>query len=596
MWLAAALCLALNAPVWLNALLVLPALLWAPGWGWARWLAARKQRPVGLQATIDATWISFLVAVISVSLVRELGLPPWTLLPLAALLGLPGLWLAHRRPAPGWQLPAKAGVGLLATLLAVMALGAFKAQDLLRPLDASWWDARADEQGLDPLPLEAAGFEPVGWPEAGAAKAALGTGSTAIRALGEGRLLAVARGPARLELSLEQDGGLLDRGVVQLDPVEVPEEGPVPRYLSHGAVAVAAHVRAGALQLNLSQDALVYLLPGSEAVWSLHHAKELRFVHYYQLLNMVENQRWAAGMLRDQRATLNQPPLWAYVLALPTALVDPDMAGAGALFLWVLLLTGASGVRLLQVMAPQARWPAWFLPALATVVHGRLMADPGSFNFPDSLYAAAVVGGMAALLAGGGLRHGAMAVAASLLRYPGAVLLLGAALLQRLLEAGPRRFAGSLWRPLGLAAALAAAVALAATVIAAATGALGQWMEILWFETFPEHWHGEYSPALLLPRAPRFYATWLSYAGLTPLLAVVVARGRPLLVLLTAFCYSLLLCTIDHHPTHYFLPLVHLAAIALAAGAGNLKSDWGGRILLGLGLVGLAWSAFLGGT
>ncbi len=64
--------------------------------------------------------------------------------------------------------------------------------------------------------------------------------------------------------------------------------------------------------------------------------------------------------------------------------------------------------------------------------------------------------------------------------------------------------------------------------------------------------------------------------------------------LLTALSYSLLLCTIDHFPSHYFLPLIHLSAVALAAGAGTLPQRLPRWIILGLGVAGLGWSALFG--
>jgi hypothetical protein len=272
------------------------------------------------------------------------------------------------------------------------------------------------------------------------------------------------------------------------------------------------------------------------------------------------------------------------------ALIDGDQKGAALIFLWVLVLTGASAVRLLELAGPAAAWPAWLLPGLATAVHGRLMIEPGSFDFPDSLYTAAVVGGMAALLGGGKVRPGILALAASLLRYPGAVLIAGAALLQAL-QMGRLR---GLVKPALIAAGAAAGLVVLVAMVGALSGNLSEWGKILWFETFQEHWHGDADPRVLLARTPMFYWTWVIYAGGAPLLALVGVRGRSLFILLTAACYSLLLCTIDHSPSHYFLPLIHLSVVALAAGAGTLPQRGVRAVVLSLGLVGLAWSAVLG--
>ena len=67
------------------------------------------------------------------------------------------------------------------------------------------------------------------------------------------------------------------------------------------------------------------------------------------------------------------------------------------------------------------------------------------------------------------------------------------------------------------------------------------------------------------------------------ILAAVAARGRALVPLGVALAASLLLCTIDHFPSHYFLPLVHLSAAALAAAAPGRRGD----VAVALGVVGL---------
>ena len=46
---------------WLRAFIVLPALLWAPGDGLARWLS-RKKQTTGLQVFIDGAWIGLALA------------------------------------------------------------------------------------------------------------------------------------------------------------------------------------------------------------------------------------------------------------------------------------------------------------------------------------------------------------------------------------------------------------------------------------------------------------------------------------------------------------------------------------------------------
>lgn len=590
LWLLAALCLAVGAPGWASGLVVLPAILWAPGWGWARWLHARAAAPASmLQLGLDATWIGIGLVVLSGSLVRELGLAPWWLLAFSVLWGLPGLALAWRQGGPLHRPGPQVLAALGAVALAVLLVAANHAPGLVRPMDAYWWHAAPDQETWQRTTLEAPGFTELGWPEAGAMKAELEAGEHRILATSRGPLLAAARGPVGTSIAIAQ-GTVRHEAIVQTDPQEREEEGPVPRYLERGVAATFATLTPGSVTLTLSAPATVYLLPSQDAVWSLDELGELRFVHYYQCLNIVENLRWARATLVDLRATVNQPPLWAYVLAVPSALIDGDQKGAALIFLWVLVLTGAAGVRLLELAGPGAAWPAWSMPGLAVAVHGRLMIEPGSFDFPDSLYTAAVLAGMAALLARGPARIGLLAVAASLLRYPGAVLIAGAALLQALLTGRLKGLVKPALAATGMGAGLMVLVAL----VGLASGQLGEWVKILWFETFQEHWHGEANPGVLLARTPWFYWSWVVYAGGAPLLALVGARERSLLILLTAGCYSLLLCTIDHSPTHYFLPLVHLSVVALAAGVGTLPQRSVRSVVLGLGLVGLVYSAVLG--
>ena len=131
--------------------------------------------------------------------------------------------------------------------------------------------------------------------------------------------------------------------------------------------------------------------------------------------------------------------------------------------------------------------------------------------------------------------------------------------------------------------------------LAALTGDAEDLLFILYFETFPEHWHGNYSLVDLLSRVPSFYGLWLMYTGGALLLIVpflfgssVQAERKSLHVILGAtFAYSLLLATIDHHPSHYFLPLVALTAPCLVLSSSLLPTASGRKLLLYLGLLGV---------
>jgi hypothetical protein len=138
------------------------------------------------------------------------------------------------------------------------------------------------------------------------------------------------------------------------------------------------------------------------------------------------------------------------------------------------------------------------------------------------------------------------------------------------------------------------------------SGALDGWLATVAWETGPEHWHGNADPTELLARVVPFYETWLAYAGALPVLvglgalAVAVAGDRAGPALRgarvwagTAALYSLLLCTIDHSPSHYFLPLLHLPVVALACVSSGLPGRWARVALAAVAVVGL-WISVTG--
>jgi len=134
---------------------------------------------------------------------------------------------------------------------------------------------------------------------------------------------------------------------------------------------------------------------------------------------------------------------------------------------------------------------------------------------------------------------------------------------------------------------------------------------ILYFETFPEHWHGDFDPRSLLGRVPHFFAIWTAYTGGALVVAVGIAiqsivkedhAGLAALpvaqamraILVGTLATSLLLATIDHHPTHYFLPLVALMGPVVAAGVSTRYRRVAQVTLstvLGFGLWIMLWTA-----
>lgn len=617
-----ALALEAGAPRPLCLLLALPALLLAPGLGWARWLLRVQQElaehgrttaeperpaPTGLQLAIDASWISLAAVWIGVALLREsrpllpaplAASPALLLLAGMALFGMLGELAGRGRRAAsssGRELLAAALIGL-----SLLGTAAHRQADLARPLDAHWWLPAADERLGDGLAVVLAGAVARGAPESPAWRLDLPGGRARIeaQAAAEGEVLLVLRGP--IGARLEAGGGEV---TIARDVLEEGEEEPVRRYRERGAAAMLLPVALGpgeSLEVEVvapspadraapraSEAMTLYLLPGVEALWALHGAGELRFTHYWQILNQVENLDWAAELLQWRRLTLNQPPGWSPILSLVHLYGDGDLPGTGLLFLWVLGLCGLSAVRLLFVLAPACSPPALALPALGVAVLGLLMIEPGSTMFPDPLYTAALLGAALALAARRPGWFAFLGLGAGLLRYPGLVVagLLG-------LAAG---LSGSHPRP-GRALGLLGVFALSAAL----GGLLLMWLGhaedllfILYFETLPEHWHDDYRLSSLLPRVPAFYTILLRYSGGALLLGPLLALGptdpgrRGARFLLGgALAYSLALCTIDHHPTHYFLPLVMFCVLSvgvLSQGGGPVRR-WlaPGLVLLGL--------------
>ncbi|MFT4975826.1 MAG: hypothetical protein ACI8S6_001719 [Myxococcota bacterium] len=590
-----------GAPWWLMGLVALPALMWAPGYGFACRLEGRGPH-TGLQRALDSTWIGLALTWIDVSVVRELGLrdasAAWGLIGGAAAWMLLG-WLIGRGRMHPRRTPRREILGVGAVFIAIFALIAWRGADLSRPLDGHWYLKGADIEGHQPLPLRPGmgwdEVEQIGWPESGALRLTANRDQPRQTLIAQdrlrGRLIVAVRGPIGSTVSVQGR-----EHTVAQEMMEEPDEGLVPRYLDRGVAAVAVHLElepGAELEITYSGDEL-YLFPSTEAVWSMHAVGALRYVHYYQLLNQVENQVWAEETLQSRRFTWNQPPGWSPLLAVTVLMVQPDLPGAAALFLWVLLLVGSTSVRALSLLAPGAPMSAQLLPAAMVLSHGMLMIEPGSINFPDSLYAASIVTVVTALASG---RQGWLAAAgmlAGMLRWPGIITATLLAILWGLFAGRrPSRGLGALWLLVGLAGG--------AALVATRTGDAEDLGFILWFETFFEHWHGNYHPADLLSRVPDFYLTWLRYTGGGLLLALaglwgtLTAERRALRFLLAgALSYSLFLCTIDHHPSHYFLPLVALTGPAVGIAAATLRRPQARNGLVILCLLGVLAQLFMG--
>lgn len=574
MWLSLALvgvaagAMVYDAPEWLRAVTAVLAVCWAPGRAWA----ARWADP--LDRWLATGWLGLLVGAAAFLFGKATGLGG------AGVLAFAGI-VAAAAPAarPGARVDPRVATGAVAGLVALCFWSAERHGAIGRPLDAYWWDPHAEELAEEARAPQPGGgwvmHKPGAWADHGALVLHPRTAHPTLIGPTDGPMLVLLRGPVGARMWLG------DTPVeVTADVTVDAEEGPVWRYLDRGvAVARVDHALAGGETLDLllddPQHSTIYVVPSTDALWSLHNLGELTFTHYYQLLNLVEQLRWA----RERWVTDVQPPLWTPMLGAVEAVTGGDLVTANVLFLYVLALAGVAGLRFVRRWAPDAPLVAWLLPGAAAVVHGRLMLEPGSTPMPDSLYAVAIVTALGGPLELGGL-------GAALLRYPGTgVVAVGAVF------AGEARRAGRML-------ALVVGVAVLFAVGGAVTGVLPQWFATVRWETGPEHWHDDYDPATLLGRVPAFWRIWLTYAGGAPLLAALRWPRGTRVALGTALVYSLLLCTIDHSPTHYFLPLVHLSVLAVACTAAACRTPVLRVGLPALVLVGLSiwelWGDVLG--
>lgn len=578
--------LALSLPIrepWV-ALLGLPAVLLAPGWAIAGRLNREEDGRAGLLATgVDAVWCAVPAGMGGWALARLTGLGGWAVLAVAAAGAAFGWLWARRAAVVDYRSTPRERLALLGGGMFIAVWFGLSAATIARPLDRYVYLAEVEERLPEEAPAPAAGegwaeVTPIGDPASGLLRLRPAGGEAVLLPDVEagGVRAYLLHGPVGASVS-----GLGDRRIeVEASPVEVAEEGPVWRYRAAGVAGRLVELPADGVTLHFShpEDSVLYVVSSADALWTLDGIGELRFVHYYQLLNMVEQLVWA-----DERwVTDVQPPLGTWVLGPALAFTGGGLPTANVLLLYVLALSVAAMTRVVGRFAPDAPAPAWLLPGAAAAVTGKLLLEPGSAGMPDALYACAILAGLAA-------RGEGYVLLAQLLRYPGAaVVAVGLTL-----SGEPRRAL----RGLALVAAAAGLFALGGAL----TGALPGWLATVAWESGPEHWHGDVAAASLLARVPEFAFTWLLYAGGTPLLALLAWGPGVRATLGTALVYSGLLATIDHHPTHYFLPLVQLSACACACAAAppaqtlpNGAPKLRRVVLSGAGVVGLLIFWFYG--
>ncbi len=381
---------------------------------------------------------------------------------------------------------------------------------------------------------------------------------------------------------------------VERAPVELPSEGPTLRYLDEGIVQVSATVPVRASRRCVLQPLVepgahgtIVDLTGlpAEVLWDAEALGGWVPIHYYQILNIAENVAWSREVLENRWVTRNQPPLWSYVYSSVNVYVGE---GLWAVSLFFLVIVGCSVFLAWEVVrAERTDAPVWLMLPLLFIglSHARIMVEPGSTNFPDNLYALAMLASFLALVRGRCGLFGMAGAATTLLRYSGSGLIVLMALVAAWQWPTRRRH---MFRCLGWWAAVMGGIVSAFLLTSLVEGTLDTWLEVLYFETFPEHFHGNYDLNALMGRPPEFYWTLLKVTGFMPALWLFL-RGRiPRSAALLTAGYTALLCFIDHFPSHYFVPPMYLVGIATAGLLARFKGwpQWG---LSALCLVGMVW-------
>lgn len=561
-------------------IVLIPLLMWAPGLGWARYLA--RDKPLNrVHLSVHAAWLSMGACWFAVAFVRELGATSDTargfIGGIMLAIGVIGALLTRGLPKPP-PTSKRERLGVLAVVIAVIGVGVWKHGDIERHLHDHWYTEGADQLADPPLLLVPGdGWADAGrhWPESGARqlKPSGGRGTLIAPKSAAGPVVVALQGP--VGAWIEVPGQPKKR--IAKSMTEKTDEGPVRRYQDRGVAAVLIDLKLAAgealtVQTGGGPDVRVTVFPSTLAVWELHGEGVLRFTHYYQMLNQVENLDWADEVLTTRRFTINQPPGWSPILATAGLFLGNDLVTGNRLFLFVILLVGVTAVRLASTLAPTAPTLAWLVPGGMVASHGLLMLEPASTNFPDSLFAAAVLAVALSLSAGRSSWLIAMSIAAGLLRWPGVVLsslfILSWHTSQRTPSWAPLK---RLWSVVGVGVVLAA--------VGVFTGDLPDLLFVLYFETFPEHWHGNYALPALLARVPDFFGLWTTYTGGGLLLAALFcfapktqARSGLRFLMGAIGVYSLFLCTIDHHPTHYFLPLIGITGVGVVLASDSVQN------------------------
>jgi len=591
----------------------LPALLLLPGLLIAPLVMGRDVARDGALSTpwtlIAALGLTLCTHAVNFNVLRVLGVPiEWP-----ALIGLvaaetvgAGLLLHRRAPALRFRRPS-AGLVAGSAVVVIGLLGAFVRWGTEVTVDSSWnYHSAVLDGGLDgptePMDLSFGIPSDASWPMGEprpvlADETVLQLTNTAAT-LQQVPVMVLVHGPLGTTAALVSRGE--DRASGTIEQLVTPEgtDFPVERHWDWGNVALVAAVPAGpkdatdvAIRVEvpdghpLSDAAISWFVGGSgRDIRLAARARGFRSMHPFQMLNVTENVRWADEVATDQvlsgrspdgSSALHQPPAWTYLYAPARQMLTPHLGSASALLLAILIgiaglgLAAADEVGDERLSAPVGAALGVALAATA-LQHGRLMVSDGSMNFPDSLYALGLVAAVALLVTGRMRTFLLWGFLAAVLRYPGAVVVLLAALALAGLRADLRRRVVDTGMRFGLGIAAFCGVML---LVAVLSGSLEQWLFALWFETVPEHFDNNPDALPLWRRPLEFGRIWLLVGG-GAVAASLPFRGTLCRVALaTALLYAPFLAFIDHFSHHYFLPLIGLVGLGVAANAASAPTE-----------------------
>jgi hypothetical protein len=596
----------------LRITLGLPVLVLVPGWIVALALLRRDLLPGGAEDehTIDPVWwgiaamgLSLLAHVVDVNVLRLLGVPiNWTSLgPILALEAAFGVWLLRGRWAGTSFAPASPSLrkGVLITLALLGLFVGWQRQHLAR--DGSWyfysdavtrgWDATDDRGAVELSWEDGAPFE---------------QGATFER---RGRLMRLRitnaapteqtvpvfvalHGRVGASLELAQGDRPLGSETIAAGVVGEWSASPVERYWQWGtatALGEATVPPGGEATVEvrvLPPDSIAQPDPDDTrlAAWARISSGELvedlsrgghHHMHPFQLLNVTENVRWSdevvgefvlPGRSPDGKSTLHQPPAWTYLLAPAREVMARHNATASALLLAIVLFIGLVGLRAAEDEGARLGPGLAAVAAMGAVQHARLMVSDGSMNFPDNLYALALLTATVTLVGGRTRLFLLWALLAATLRYPGAVVVGLAGVCLVVVDPRKRRKVIEMLVRFGLGIAVFCGLMLVAGI---ASGRLATWLFALYFETIPEHFG--HAGALPVLQRPIVFSHMLVLVGGGVALLGVPFRGRLSKVALgTALLYTPFLAFIDHFSHHYFLPLIALLTTSTVASIGHI--------------------------